>query len=876
MVEKYTLRNGIPVFIVESHASPVVSIQAWIKRGSAYESEKIAGISHFLEHALFKGTKKRQVGEIALEIESRGGEINAFTSFEETAYYATLASRYFADGLDVIADAVQNPLFDEEEMNREREVILEEIKRAHDSPFKMVSTNMWSTLFSGTPYGRPVLGFEKTVRHINHKTLREYFQRHYHAGSAAVFIVGDVSAREAHSLAQKKFGTMRRGKNVELPKTLKFKKIGSPKVVSIARDMSECHLQVGFSAPGITASGIPAIDLMASAVGQGESSRLYQRLVKDKKLALEVHMGLTATSRCGMTTISVVATPDKVEPALRECMDVIAEAAETGLDEREIERVKSSLEAEVVGGKETVEGYARRLGYYYCQFGDPEYEKKYLERVFAIDREEASHALCSQFGQKPVLSIAHPKAHAIDKNALADALSRRPPKKPTARPIVTGPELANRGSLRFVTKAIETLPIVTVRILFPGGSREETPGKLGVAHLFQRLWTSGTTSFSSLQIAETLESLGASVNGFAGRNTLGLSIEFLSKQWPVVKPLLSEILLEPTFPEDEFATEKGIALREIASEKDSPGQLCHLNFLSVMYGEHPYGRSPLGTRETVSSLTTADLKQYYRDYVHKRHAVISTVGHFTKDSWINELEQLCDALPASGRDPSVALPIPVASSLRVKIDRKEPLHQSHVMVGFLGATLSSPERYALKLLSSCLAGQGGRLFLELRDRQSLAYQVAPISSDSPEPGIFAFYIGCSPEKVDKSLTGIRGEIEKILNEPMSAKELDRAKKYWIGRFELEMQRFAAQAMLFGLDEVYGLGYAHSQGVPDLVKSLTANEIREAAQRYLKVDSATISIVHNEELPEDRVREAWGVRRERASQSAKLSAVEASK
>src|SRR5687767_2931010 len=124
MLERYTLKNGIPVFIVENHASPVVSVQAWVSRGSAYESERVAGISHFLEHALFKGTRRRRVGEIALEIESRGGEINAFTSFEETAYYTTLASRYFDDGLDVIADAIQNPLFDADEMAREREVIL--------------------------------------------------------------------------------------------------------------------------------------------------------------------------------------------------------------------------------------------------------------------------------------------------------------------------------------------------------------------------------------------------------------------------------------------------------------------------------------------------------------------------------------------------------------------------------------------------------------------------------------------------------------------------------------------------------------------------------------------------------------------------------
>jgi len=143
------------------------------------------------------------------------------------------------------------------------------------------------------------------------------------------------------------------------------------------------------------------------------------------------------------------------------------------------------------------------------------------------------------------------------------------------------------------------------------------------------------------------------------------------------------------------------------------------------------------------------------------------------------------------------------------------------MVGFLAADFHDPDRYALKLLSSCLAGQGGRLFLELRDKQSLAYSVSPINTDSPERGVFAFYIGCSPEKLTTAISGIRTEIDKILEKPMGAIELERAKTYWIGRFELEMQRFGAQAMLYGLDEIYGLGYQHSLGLSEKIRAVTA-------------------------------------------------------
>lgn len=856
MLEKFTLKNGIPVFIVPQSQAPVVSIQAWVSRGSVYESEALAGISHFLEHALFKGTKKRAVGEIARQIESRGGEINAFTSFEETAYYTTLASRYFEEGLDVIADAVQYPLFDAEEMAREREVILEEIKRAHDSPYKMVSTNLWKSSFPKTPYGRPVLGFEETVRKIDHRTLKKYFTQHYHAGTTSLFIVGDIDPGKAYTLAQKKFSRMKSGKRGSLPKNFTIPAVTAPRITCLGRDLKECHLQLAVLAPHVTHKDIPAIDLMCSAIGQGESSRLYQRLVKETQLALDAHMGLVATGRCGLATVGLTVTPENLMPALQEVRRLIQETAETGIQNHEIERVKTSLESDVVSGKETVDGYARRLGYYYIQFGEPDYEKKYLEAVLTLDAETCTQSLVSTFSQKPILSMVHPEQMTVDRKELSSLLSASTPKKARPKPLKHLPELHQKGLTRIITKTVTSLPVVSLRFIFPGGSRDEINSQFGVANLFQRLWTSGTKSYSALQIAQTLESLGASLHGFSGKNTCGLSVEFLSKHWPVIKPILTEVLLCPTFPAEEFATEKNLVMREIMSERDTPGQVCHLNFLKSLYGNHPYGRSASGTLDTVGKLLPEHVSQYYQEHIHQKQLVISTVGNFVAPSWVTELEQLVALLPATGKANPQSRTIPKNERLAITLETKQPLFQSHVLAGFVGASCSEKERYPLKLLSSCLAGQGGRLFLELRDRQSLAYTVSPICSDSPDGGMFAFYIGCSPEKLEKALKGIRWEIERVLNQPIPQKELERAKQFWLGRFELDMQRFAAQAMLFGLDEAYGLGFDHYQKIPDLIRSITAKEIQLAAQKFLKVNAAVISVVHPEKLAEERIEEAW--------------------
>lgn len=855
MIERFKLKNGIPVFVVENHASPVVSVQAWVSRGSVYEGKEVAGISHFLEHALFKGTKKRKVGEIALEIERRGGEVNAFTSFEETCYYATLASRYFEEGLDIISDAIQSPLFDKEEMAREREVILEEIKRAQDSPHKVLSQNLWNAAFHKTPYGRPVLGFAETVKKIDHKKLKDYFTKHYHAGSVSLFVVGDVKKEQVELLAEKMLGKMKKGKMSVIP----FKKnptAKTVKVVTSGRDVQECNIQIAWTVPRIDDPSIPALDLLCTAIGQGESSRLYQRLVKEKKVALEAHMGLAATANCGLATLSLETAPEQLENAIRESIALFEEVAQSGLLEKEVERVKSSLEADVVGGKETVEGHARRLGYYFVQFGDPEFEKKYLESVLSTTRDDATESLWPLLNAKPVVSVVHPKDYKVNTKEIIEILSQKRHLKPKSEEQVSKPVLVKRSGMRFIEKQLTSLPIVAVRILFPGGSREELPGQLGLGNLYQRLWTSGTKSYSSLHIAHTLESLGASVSSFCGKHTMGLSIEFLSKQWPLVKPLLTEVLLEPTFPKNELETEKQLLLRDILSERDSPGNVCHINFVKALYGDHPYGRSSLGKKEDVEKVTQEDLLKFYKQFIHQGNVVISSVGNFDPELWEEELATLIEQLPKSGATPKKVLAVPDIQEMKIEIATKQPLFQSHLLIGFLSSSFKDSERYALKVLSSALSGQGGRLFLELRDKQSLAYTVAPMNSDTPERGMFGFYIGCSPEKLTTSITGIRKEIDKILEKPIGAKELSRAKEYWVGRFELDMQRYGAQAMLFGLDEVYGLGYDHFMRVPEIIKSITAEQVRNAARKFLTIDKAVFSIVHNEPLDPEVVKNAW--------------------
>ncbi len=857
VVERYTLKNGIPAFIVENHAAKVCSIQVWVKRGSAYEKEPIAGISHFLEHAIFKGSKNFGVGEIAKQLEELGGEVNAYTSFDETVYYTTLASRYFEKGVEILADAVGFPLFDSEEMEREKEVILEEIKRAYDSPHRMVSMNLWKMAFEKSPYGRPVLGFPETVSKISSSLLREYYREHYHSGTMAVVIVGDVDSKHTKQIAEKHFGKIKRGKREKALPQMRFQPLKKSHVSVLAKEVQECQVQIGFRAFPITHASIPPLDLASGAICQGESSPLYQYLVKNEGIALDVHAGLVATDRCGIFALGMTVAPEFLEKAITTAIEWMRKTVQTGTANTHFDRVKNSLESDVVAGKETVEGYARRLGSYFLHFGDPTFEQKYLTQILAVNPEEALDQLHQVLMNPPVISVVHPKNVVLSELTI---LGKKFPKEKgikssPSEKIATATKVTS-SPYRLILKSTTHLPVVSARFVFQGGNREESNDLLGIFTLLQRVWVSGTPTYRSLDLAHLLESMGASIYGFSGRNTFGLSVECLTKHWGALRSILSEVLKKPTFSDEEFAHEKKLLLREIMSERDSPGQICHLNFIRALYGSHPYGRSTLGTLESINRIQPHHLRDIFTRFATLENLVISVVGDVGAADLGPEMERLCEGIPLRGQTVSKLPKLIPSKSFTLIEETKADLNQSHLMVGFLGVDCRNPNRYALKLLSSCLAGQGGRLFIELRDKQSLAYTVSPMMVDSPDGGMFAFYIGCSPEKVEAALVGIRKEIERVISEPVSNRELDRAKRYWIGRYELDQQRYGAQAMGFALDETYGLGFDHWEKVVDQIQSVTAAEIQAQAGKLFQIQSPILSIVHPTGIPEGKLEKTW--------------------
>jgi len=316
---RHALPNGLTLLVEENHAAPVVAIQVWVRVGSADERSDEAGLAHLHEHMLFKGTARRGPGQIARSVEACGGEINAWTSFDQTVYHVVVASRFFAEGMDVLADAVTSAAFDPEELQREIEVVCEEIKRSQDSPTRKLSRELFASAFSRHPYGKPVIGTEASVRSFTREGILRFYRRWYRPENAVVVVVGDVREPEAVELAGRLFQWPAAPFEPAPPRPAE-----PHREQALARvrnePLKEGYLSISWPAPPLVHEDVAALDALAIVLGHGEASRLHRSMKRDRLLCTEVQASCYTPVDPGLTIVGLTLQSATTREAVREAL----------------------------------------------------------------------------------------------------------------------------------------------------------------------------------------------------------------------------------------------------------------------------------------------------------------------------------------------------------------------------------------------------------------------------------------------------------------------------------------------------------------------------------------------------------------------------
>jgi zinc protease len=392
-----------------------------------------------------------------------------------------------------------------------------------------------------------------------------------------------------------------------------------------------------------------------------------------------------------------------------------------------------------------------------------------------------------------------------------------------------------------IVKEVHSNETVALYATVPGGLRYETPDTNGIGSFTAAMLRRGTTNRSLQEIAIELEDMAGGVSGFSGKNSAGVSAKFLSKDFNKGLDIFTDILLNPLFDTDEIEKLRKDTLAAIKREQDYlPGYTFKLLY-QKLYPNHPYGMKTIGTQATVNSFTAKDLRAHYERVFVPKNMVIAIVGDIDTAEVTRRLEKALDGFNRKGgKAPSLKADSPPSAIIKTG-DRKDK-SQTNIGIGFMGADLTSGDKYAMNVLTEVLSSQGGRLFTELRDKASLAYSVSAFSRPGVEPGLFGVYIGCSPDKKDRAIEGILAELKKITIEKVPEDELERAKSALIGGYEMGLQEVSSQASDMAINEVLGIGYDDYKKYAKNIAAVTADDVLKAAIKYLTLDGYVISIV----------------------------------
>ncbi len=881
--ELLTLSNGIPV-VLQYNDSPVAAIYWWTQTGSADEKPNEAGFAHFLEHMHFKDTDakssgKASTGEMARAVESLGGDINAYTSFDQTVYHVTCAAHHWEKVLKVFGTLAKPQRFLKEDFEREREVILEELKKGEDSPGRMLFQSLFSATFSKHPYGRPVIGYAKTLKAAKVANLEAFYRRQYVAGNMGLVLVGPFDPKRKQTilkLLESLYGNkvIKKKSAYEAPRAKEPETRSHAKFEKIAFDVTTPTLAFSFRVPDLKHEDMPALDLLGGILGMGEMCRLYQGLFYGKSLVTDVGGALYVPRDPGMLYFNAdVDAVEKLPDVFAAMLEELARVQTAPPTDEEIARVVTNTESERYYALQSADGIASRLGFLRFQLGDLEYDDHYLEKLRKVDAAQIQEVARKYFDLSrmsftvmlpekekafdlaPMFEIAKKfLGHSSESKKTAAKSKIKPVKKTPVNPMDIVPEQFTLPSgVRVLYRERPSSHVASIQSAVLGGLRLEVadPVKspdldLGTSNLLSNLWAKGTVKRSANEITSIVEGLAANLDGFSGRNTIGLAANGLARDWKTLSSLFTEILLTPSFPKEELDLTRKVVEESIRSIEDHSSALCSKLFHETLFQKHPYGKYSAGTLESIASIDSDRLKAFHRKWLRPDRLVVSVVGNVPRrelDFWLADLDRQISAFGASdkplgiesiGDEPSLGAPR--------WVDRSLGREQVHIITGGLGLRFEDNDRYAMRIMQNVLGGQSGRLFIELREKRSMAYSVSPISMEGIERGYIGTYIGCSPSKKDEAIGGIKKVLEDLANRGPTESEMRRAKEYYLGRRAMDLQGDSSLAGYYALETVYDLPIRTETDIIERINSVSAKQVREACRKYYVENNAVTAVV----------------------------------
>lgn len=841
LAKKYKLSHGLTVIYEKNSNAKIVSLNMGVKVGAVHERDDESGLCHLIEHMVFKGTTSYAPGEIATTVEASGGELNAYTSLDQTVYYINLPSEHFSLGLKILKEMVFDAKMDAEELAREKEVVVEEILRGQDSPQRVLNELLFKTVFAGHNYGRPVIGTADLVRGFSREKVFQFYKHHYVPSQMVLGICGDVDEAVVNAQIEKLFRFEMATPRTET-KIPSFKPKSGFQCVKTTMEIQSTSFDLAFPAVPLHHEDVAALDALSHVLGEGGASLLEQNTKEKEQLVQYIYSGSFTPRYEGVFFIGGQTDSQKINLALESIVRQIRHICTHPVDSVDLERVKLLAKSQMIYDKQTCEGTARKWMNYETTVNDYMFDEGYLEKMMALTPDDILRVAQKYLNfDYATLAVLHPQNEKIKINEKIIHESQRGATFKVKKQKDDVKQYVLDNGVRVLIKENHRLELFAFKMVAEGGLRYETASTNGWFNFMTNVMSKGFGDYDQKAIAEKSEALAASLSCYSGRNSWGVSLTALSEKWYESLGFVTDLILHPRFDENEFKKEQKLQSEAIKNRKDNPAQMAFYHNLKAVFGKHPYAMSTLGEKESIRKATVSGLKKLYHSFCVPQNMVISIVGDVNSQEVLECLNKTIGQIAKksfSGLGHK-------KSDLKLK-SKMNMIHQnknqSHMVLGFLGTHLLSEDRYAFEVLNHVFSGQGGRLFLELRDKQSLAYTVSSNLIEGIDTGFFGVYIGTEPSKVQKALDGIYLELQKAQTSFVSDAELARAKNYIIGNHAIDHQKNGDMAMELALNELYHKPLEDLSSYENKIRKVTAQDVKRVAQKYLDLKNAVLTVV----------------------------------
>ncbi|WP_292841358.1 pitrilysin family protein [Nostoc sp. NMS8] len=872
-VQKTLLDNGLTVLTKEVHTAPVVSVQVWYKVGSRNEVKGENGISHQLEHLMFKGTTDRPV-QFGRLFSALGSQFNAFTSYDETVYFGTVQRDKLEALLTLEADRMKNSLVGTEQLTSEKRVVISELQGYENSPGYRLDRAVMRAAFPNRAYGLSVGGTKADVEKFTVEQVRNYYQTYYSPENATLVITGDFATEPALKVVKETFGKLsqRAKKDTVLdnasassalanasPSTSVAKK--AP--IVLKQPGSAALLQAIYPLPDIKHPDVPAIDVMDAILTGGRSSRLYQALV-ESGLASSVSGGAAELIEPGWYQIDATAAPGqelgKIAQVLQESL---AKLQQQPVTSEELNRAKTQLQASYILGNQDITSQANQLGYNQTIAGDYRFIEKYLAAIAKVTPAQVQQAAKTYLNPaqqtigffeptqpdgKPGSSSAGSSrtvenfspGKPVDPAELAKYLPPATSKTDSAKQSLPEEFTLNNG-LKVLLLRDRNLPVINLSGQINAGTEFDGNQKAGLANLTASNLLNGTQTKNALTLAKTLEDLGAGLSFSASREGTSVSGEGLSANLPILIQTLADVLENATFPADQLELSRQRALTSLKVQLDDPRGLGRQVFQQAIYpANHPFHSFP--TAESLKSITRDDLLGFYQTHYRPDTTTIAIVGDFEPAKVKALLNQVFDKWQATGKPPVLKIQsVPLPQTL-TRLNKVIPGKSEAVTyIGYSGISRKDPRYYAALVLNQILGGDtlASRLGTEVRDRQGLTYGIYSGFAAGINPGPFLIQMQTAPGDAQKAIASTLALLKQLREQGVTEAEFNTAKRSITNSYPVDLANPSDVSSIILDNAVLGLSRSEIREFPDRIQAVTMADIQKAIEDLIKPENLVI-------------------------------------